>query len=229
MNRNGIAASICTADPGRIVVRRALSVLLLLAAALVSVPTAHAAADSELDLLVGWMTGSFSSAEQAAADSSYFDIRLEMVPIWTDRTDGRWLYVEQAAASDPERPYRQRIYCVTQGSQGWFRSEVYTLPDPDRFSGAWRDPAVFAVLAPDSLEVRDGCAVLLRRTGDDSFAGGTLGSGCGSDLRGAVYATSEVTLQPDRMVSWDRGFDGQGRQVWGATGGGYVFQRRSGR
>ena len=37
-----------------------------------------------------WMVGSFSSAAQAAADESYFDIRLEMVPIWTERRDATW-------------------------------------------------------------------------------------------------------------------------------------------
>jgi len=34
-----------------------------------------------------------------------------------------------------------------------------------------------------------------------------------------------VTLTADRMVSWDRGVDAGGRQVWGAERGGYVFDR----
>jgi len=34
------------------------------------------------------MTGSFSSEEQATADSSYFDIRLQMARIWSERTEG---------------------------------------------------------------------------------------------------------------------------------------------
>jgi hypothetical protein len=29
----------------------------------------------------------------------------------------------------------------------------------------------------------------------------------------------------DRIVSWDRGFDGDRRQVWGAEKGGYIFGR----
>jgi hypothetical protein len=41
--------------------------------------------------------------------------------------------------------------------------------------------------------------------------------------RGAAYATSEVTILPDRLVNWDRGFDAPGGQVSGATEGGYVF------
>ena len=45
------------------------------------------------------MTGNFSSAAQAEADSAYYDISLDMAPIWTDREDAGWLYVEQAVAS----------------------------------------------------------------------------------------------------------------------------------
>jgi CpeT protein len=35
-----------------------------------------------------------------------------------------------------------------------------------------------------------------------------------------------VLLESTRMSSWDRGFDAEGRQVWGATGGAYVFNKR---
>ena len=42
------------------------------------------------------MTGTFSTAVQATEDPEFFDLSLHIKPIWTDRTDGRWLYVEQA-------------------------------------------------------------------------------------------------------------------------------------
>lgn len=98
--------------------------LLLLAAVLMTGAAEASGEESDLETLRKWMTGSFSSHAQVQADSSYYDIRLEMVPIWKSRSDGAWLYVE-----------------------------------------------------------------------------------------------------PDRIVSWDRGFDESGSQVWGATAGGYVFLR----
>jgi hypothetical protein len=42
---------------------------------------------------------------------------------------------------------------------------------------------------------------------------------------GAVYATSEVTVTPEALISWDRGFGAAGEQVWGAVTGGYVFKK----
>jgi cyclomaltodextrinase len=180
---------------------------------------------SDLDVLEGYMVGSFNSLDQAKADSAYLDIALEVVPVWTGRTDGKWLYVEQAVAGRRQRPYRQRVYHLTQEGDGAIRSEVYSLPDPLRFAGAWKLDRPLAGLSPDSLEIRSGCAVILRRTSAGSFEGSTTGTDCASSLYGAAYATSEVSVTRDAMTSWDRGFDQSGAQVWGVTLGPYIFRR----
>ena len=179
---------------------------------------------SDLELLNSWMTGTFSSAAQAAEDPEFLDISLQMTPIWSGRTDGRWLYVEQALRENLDRPYRQRVYRLRELVPGLFESQVFTLPDPTAVVGAWRLEQPLADLEPTDLSERDGCAILLRRR-DATFVGSTLGSLCTSDLRGAAYATSEVVITPDGMVSWDRGFSADGGQVWGSTRGGYVFDR----
>ena len=183
------------------------------------------AKDEGVGRLVRWMAGSFSSRAQSVADTSYFDIRLEMKPIWTDRTDGAWLYVEQAAASALARPYRQRIYHVTADSGGVFRSAVLELPSPLRFAGAWKNPALLAALTPDSLVAREGCAVLLRADGNQAFSGETPDHECLSNLRGATYATSKVRITPTSITSWDQGWNAEGKQVWGAENGPYRFDR----
>ena len=74
------------------------------------------------------MTGSFNSAEQAASDSTYFDITLHMYPIWEDQP-GNWLYVEQAVTSNQAKPYRQRVYKLTTNGKGIFDSKVYLMND----------------------------------------------------------------------------------------------------
>jgi hypothetical protein len=197
-----------------------------LGAALAAADDAHASGEGipRLERLASWLTGSFSSVAQAENDSDYYHIRLEMAPIWPQRDDGYWLYVEQAAYGRLDTPYRQRVYRVSEPDPGVFSSEVFTLDSPPRFAGAWRHPSDFDALTPDSLTVRDGCAVWLRWDGS-AFTGATRGSGCESELRGAAYATSEVTVTDAEIRSWDRGFDADGNQVWGAEKGPYVFRR----
>jgi hypothetical protein len=172
------------------------------------------------------MTGSFSSKEQAAKDTNYYNIELEMTEIWKDRPDGPWIYVEQAVAEFKDKPYRQRVYQLQKRSDGKTESIVYTIPDPQRFAGDYNKEIPLLRLNPDSLVVRKGCKVILYREDAGFFAGGTEGKNCKSNLRGADYATSEVIIKEDRIISWDRGFDKNDNQVWGAEKGGYVFIKR---
>ncbi|WP_223789042.1 chromophore lyase CpcT/CpeT [Marinicella meishanensis] len=178
-----------------------------------------------LTQLVAWMSGAFSSEQQASQDDRYFHISLKMKPIWTEREDGHWLYVEQAVGTRPEQPYRQRIYRVTPMADGRFASAVYELPDPQAVIGAYEDPGLLADVTVADLQLRTGCAVILQFDGAAQYQGSTQDKACLSSLRGATYATSEVTITATGISSWDQGWDANDQQVWGATAGPYVFDR----
>jgi len=175
-----------------------------------------------------WLAGHYSSAAQSKEDPSFFDVRLHIVPIWPDREDGPWLYVEQAMADAQDKPYRQRIYRIIPVPGGKVESAIYELPgNPLQWAGAWRDPARLNALDPGILSVRPGCAVVLGYAGPGVLQGSTNGRDCGSVLRGASYASSEVTLTATELNTWDRGYDAGGTQVWGSTKGPYRFMKES--
>lgn len=186
----------------------------------------------KLEQLAQLMCGEFNSAEQAARDPDYRDISLKTARIWSGSDDGVWLYVEQAVASLADRPYRQRIYHLTRvpkASVPTFRSDVFTIPgDAKQFVGAWKAPQRFDTLPIASLVKRDGCAVILVETAPGVFRGSTIDRECQSEFQKASYATSEVTIDQSGVLSWDRGFDREGKQVWGAVNGGYRFLRLAG-
>ena len=183
------------------------------------------AAEPELDQLARWMTGSFSSRAQSESDPDFFHIVLHMARIWPERTDGVWLYVEQAAADSADTPYRQRVYHVRRVGEDLFGSSVYTYPDPLSRTGSWKKKAPFSDLDPSDLTARDGCTIYLKHRDDGKFEGSTLGRLCTSKLRGATWASSEVVIGQDGLVSWDRGWDDSGIQIWGAEKAGYRFDR----
>lgn len=178
--------------------------------------------------LAGWMCGIFTSADQAERDpENFYAVRLVTVPIWKTRTDGPWLYIEQAMLDAVDAPYRQRVYRLVETEDG-MRSEVYSLPrDGEGFVGMWMEPGRFSDYNPEMLVERSGCAIELQRSGS-KYLGSTVGDGCSSELRGASYATSEVTLSDGRITSWDRGWNAAGEQVWGAEAGPYEFVRVAG-
>ena len=191
---------------------------------LVLVMAAPASAEEmNVATLAEWMTGSFSSAAQAEDDSNFYDIRLEMAPVWKDRDDAHWLYVEQAVGSMPQKPYRQRVYRVRHLEGNLYESAVFTLPEPENYVGVWQKEEPLDNLTPADLIPREGCTVYLTYMGDERFEGGTRDMDCLSTLKGAAYATSEVVIIPGRVESWDRGFDAEGNQIWGAETGPYIF------
>lgn len=180
--------------------------------------------DAQAEEVWTLMQGSFSSRAQAESDPEYFDIRLHMLPIWTDREDGRWLYVEQAVAVNPAEPYRQRVYRVTAGEDGAIVSAVYTIEEPLRFAMAWRTPAKLDALTFEDITEKTGCEVILQRQSEGHYAGATREGACRSELRGATHATSEVVVTENGVDSWDRGYDDTDTQVWGAVKSGYQFR-----
>lgn len=179
----------------------------------------------KLSILKEFMIGSFTSEAQSIVDTTYYNISLHMYPIWEDRTDAQYLYVEQALTAMPDKPYRQRIYKVTELSDNNFGSSIYTLDTPENYIGKWKSPEYFDQFDPTILTERDGCTVYLTLQVDGSYSGSTLDKECKSTLRGASYATSIVSIYSDKIVSWDQGFDSLDQQVWGALNGGYIFDK----
>lgn len=181
----------------------------------------------DMKLLKSRMTGNFNSEAQSQKDTNFFNIRLIMKPIWTERTDGFWLYIEQASVKNLEKPYRQRVYHVFRQDKSTVVSQVYELSDPKLYVGDWKKENPLQELKPEALLSKDGCAIYLKKNKTGNFVGSTPGKECPSSLKGAKYATSEVVIMESQILSWDRGFDAADKQVWGSTEGAYEFQKQS--
>ena len=197
-------------------------ILVFLAGLLVAGPVT--AEPSDLEHLKVFLTGTFANTEQARNDQNFRRHVLNLAAIWTNRADGPWLYAEQALADAPAHPHRQLVYQIVARDDGALELRIFDLPDPIGATGAWKDPDRLANLSPAMLTARQDCFLLLRQS-NGSFKGGTEGKGCSSDLRGASYRTCEMAVTNVQIVSWERGYNAAGIQVWGSIHGGYVFKR----
>lgn len=200
-----------------------LALIVLVISCKTSSSTKNLKKDSELESLYAAMQGSFNSEKQSLADSTYYNISLHMYPIWKDR--GNWLYVEQALNSMQNKPYRQRIYEVKRNEKGQLASYVYAIPNDSLWIGKWKTPSAFDALKTNELIEREGCEVILQKQNKNMYSGKTETGTCESSLRGASYATSQVKISSKTIESWNQGFDKDGKQVWGATKGAYVFDK----
>jgi CpeT protein len=199
---------------------------IVLAVAIVSCKTSQnsvSKSEANMNELATIMQGTYSSEKQSVKDTSYFNISLRMVPIWKNK--GHYLYVEQALFKKQDKPYRVRIYKITQRSENEFISEIHTLKNEKEWIGKWKTPEAFDALTENEIDLKPGCGVVLHRISKNKFMGSTGEKTCPSELRGASYASSKVTVLPNEIISWDQGFDKDGKQVWGAEKGGYLFEK----
>lgn len=173
------------------------------------------------------LIGSFSSERQARTDARYDVVEARVVRIWPERSDGVWLYQEQALlgganAIDPSarsRPYFQRIVHLQDIGPGMVRTTTYPMLRPERFVGAWRAPES---IGADALG-GGGCAGIATRVAAGFWRGENLD--CPNAYRGAVRVTSHSLRTAQSYANWDRGWNIEGEQVWGPADGGYVFDR----
>ncbi len=176
----------------------------------------------DLKKLFKTMSGEFSSEQQSKDDSAYYHIMLRMKPIVVNN-DGYWFYVEQSMAAMQLKPYRQRVYHLYMQDDTTIISKVFEVKNPAQYINAWKNVEPLKNITIDSLIDRQGCGIFLRKQANKNFVGSTPQKECLSTLRGATYASSEVSIEKKIIVSWDRGWDKNDKQVWGAVKGGYKF------
>lgn len=198
------------------------SFLVLLSSCAATKGVPEPAADKKLVEFSKVLIGNYSSKKQSESDTSYFNISLSMTRIWPERKDAIWLYVEQAMASKKDKPYRQRVYKLNHPSENVFTSDIYMIRNQDSIVGLQNNSSKRKLLTQNRIDLKDGCKVTLLSK-DGEYKGSTEADKCPSELRGAKYATTNITLRNGLLISWDQGFDASGKQVWGATKGGYQF------
>jgi hypothetical protein len=177
--------------------------------------------------------GAFSSEAQHRADPRYDWVEARVVRIWPERTDGVWLYQEQAIVSAPglspmaarAKPYFQFVARVTQIGSGVLRRDNFRVKDGAAWLGLTAaDPRLArlsqADLAPPSCHNR------VEKVSSGVFTGRT--ESCANSYKGAAWMQSLSVTMADVHVNWDRGFDLEGNRVWGPAAGGYVFRRKGG-
>lgn len=202
-----------------------LLLLLFLGTSLACIAQTQKLTQKDLKNLYKKMAGEFSSEQQSKDDSAYFHIMLRMKPIEINK-EGYWFYVEQSMASAQQKPYRQRVYHLYILDDSTIVSKVYEMKNPNQYINAWQYDEKLDNLTTDSLIDRQGCGIFLHKQSNNTYAGSTPQKECLSSLRGATYATSEVVISKEKIVSWDRGWDKDDKQVWGAVKGGYIFMKQ---
>jgi CpeT/CpcT family (DUF1001) len=135
-----------------------------------------------------------------------------------------FLYQEQALSSELNKPYRQRFLEISLvNNSRTVRSLSYKPADLNSVINFCNKSAAERVVNKSELG-NAICSVYLTRSGEN-YIGVTPKQGCPANVRGAVTITNTVVLSEKGMNTWDRGFDANGKQVWGAKAESYEFRK----
>lgn len=209
--------------------------LMVLVAATMTAPSAADTADGPADPAAEFAsiaTGSWTSRAQSM-DPRYDWVESETVHVLPGRSDGVWLYQENAIiAVSPEeaptdgvkdRPYFQIVIQLRSIGAHEVHATTYRLDTPEARAGArglWKSSS------PEFDPAWIGTVACMSEMGRISEGYWTGQADCPNTYRGGVKVDSRSVRTPDSYVNWDRGFDAQGQHVWGPRDGGYVFLRQ---
>jgi hypothetical protein len=96
--------------------------------------------------------------------------------------------------------------------------------NPEKLIGLCDKPAGERVFKIEEIG-KSECSVFLRKE-KDNYIGETQPGGCPTNYRGAVKITNKIILHSSGMDTYDRGFDANGKVIWGAKDEPYMFLKK---
>jgi hypothetical protein len=186
----------------------------------------------KLDRLCHCLAGVFQNRDQALADPAWFvHFKLWIHPISLFEEDSTTFFLEQASATYPQPPYRQRVLRVRL-LEGNLTAEYYALTDPQAFQGATQQPERLRTLMPEQVRSLAGSQLQVNVTAQpDSLrfeARQAPGELCQFVVNGEekqvelAFDAIAPNASAGKAAFWmyDKGIDPQtGKATWGATNG----------
>jgi hypothetical protein len=184
--------------------------------------------------VVSHLVGVMATSAQAQSTPKAPDVRMTTCTVKVidgsaefeaEAINSVFLYQEQALSKNLTQPYRQRFLEIKPlGEQKQVASIAFKPPTPATWTGLCQQPEEKRILHFNDLGTAS-CRVFLERQSDSNeYVGETPPEGCPIDYRGAVKVTNRIILHQTGMDTWDRGFDAEGNQVWGAKEEPYQYR-----
>ncbi|MEE4210784.1 MAG: CpcT/CpeT family chromophore lyase [Parvularcula sp.] len=177
------------------------------------------------------MAGVWSSAEQSQ-DEAYDYIVSATTPAFVDENGAafvvqqNWIYGDKAPSQISvgdrfeRQPYFQVIIAARDFGGGEVHVTTHRVAEENRAKvlrwsadpGASFDAAWIGEVA---------CMGRMQKIAEGHWTGATA---CPNGYKGGVKVDTRSLRTPDTYVNWDRGYDAQGRVIWGPESGGYIFK-----
>lgn len=181
--------------------------------------------------VTSYLTGIMETSAQAKAIPGAPSVRMTTCEVKLNNTDlsvqqsqGIFLYQEQALTRNLSKPYRQRfLEIIPSIDKNRIESISFKPINPKKWIDLCKKPLSDRVISDQEIE-NVKCSVFLKPVGNQ-YIGETQPGGCVTNFKGAVKVTNTIKLDQNGMETQDRGFDAQGKRIWGAKNRPYQYQK----
>lgn len=122
--------------------------------------------------------GHFSNKRQVEQDPLITEKEQEfvVVPIFRDRPNEFWVYLEYFSPSVPEVPFEQRVQEYVRINRDTVLVRIYHLKNPEKYLNAWCKPDnnILSKLSKDELILNEGCNFVFGRDKEDKYVFNTV-------------------------------------------------------
>lgn len=176
----------------------------------------HVADNSELpeiknkfDRFKQQIMGHFGNARQVREKPEMGEKHQEfiIIPIFQDRPNEFWIYLEYFSPSMHDAPIDQRVEQYVRVNRDSIRMEVYYLKEPEKYINEWKKPNPFENLTKDDLTRDATCDLYILANEDEPHVYRTIAP---DDINCSMRSSSGAAKY---IVLWfkltDRGYDMQ--------------------
>jgi len=161
-------------------------------------------------LLKQWLSGIHRSTNDVIQGREV-RIGLQVFPIWQDRIDGEWLYMESRIVGSENKPFLQRIMQLVATPNGLIRLYSYSIPRASDFAGAYYSPQVLTSLTQSQLSISNSCELLIKFKVTRTFVGENDSESCITNSRNIPLMTKFFAVSEANISFLDSGYDKLGK------------------
>lgn len=137
----------------------------------------------ELSRLRDMLTGEFRSGGEVQLKQGKDIVLLKSKPIWHDRTDGYWVYVEQFPLSDDKNPVVQTVLHFYRSGNQAIVCQPYELKEPSQYAGATNQQSILRKISYTDLKKGELCGIDFQKQAGDGFIGKTTEAYCNDMIK----------------------------------------------
>jgi hypothetical protein len=177
--------------------------------------------ESDLMQLEQWLPGHYDNRAQVDDDrragrTPHEARTLTIVPVDSLLLGKHAFYAQETVSDDPQRITAQRLLVFDLAGDHILQS-VFTLTEPRRWRAADTSPELFTGLQPPDIKLMRGCGLVWTK-GTGRFTAENDRALCRASAPGGgnpVHTDSRAELSADELAVSDRGYDAQGKLVYG--------------